>query len=133
MPDSLNYSMSDVLIKYEFTNTKRRYIGPDYLATFIGVLAKCNFNDVKTTGSYFSEASCFPSVEHVNGKSIDTIYLDDEREQKLIDAFHYYGITKQLRGTKKKHFSNTSDGGKLHNSHLHSGIISAGKIKIIKE
>ena len=133
MPDSLNYSMSDVLIKYEFTNTKRRYIGPDYLATFIGVLAKCGFNDVKTTGSCFSEASCFPSVEHVNGKSIDTIYLDDEREQKLIDAFHGYGITKQLRGTKKKHFSNTSDGGKLHNSHLHSGIISAGKIKIIKE
>jgi hypothetical protein len=133
MPDSLNYSESGVLIKYDFTNTKRRYSGPEYLAVFIGVLAKCGFDDVQTTGSCFSEASCFPSVEHVNGKSIDTIYLDDEREQKLINAFNDYGITKQLRGKKKKEFEHTSDGGKLHNSHLHSGIISAGKIKIIKE
>lgn len=79
------------------------------------------------------EASCFPSIEHVNGKSIDTIYLDDVREQKLIDAFKYYGITKQLRGTNKKHFLNTKDGGKLHNSHLHSGIISEETIKTIQE
>ncbi|MGE8533235.1 MAG: hypothetical protein ACN6OJ_01470 [Chryseobacterium sp.] len=133
MPDSLNYNNSGISIKYSFTNTKRRYTEPGHLAVFIGVLAECGYSDVQTTGSCFSEASCFPSVEHVNGKSIDTLYLDDIREQKLINAFHKFGITKQLRGSKKKAFTHTTDGKKLHNSHLHSGIIAPGKIKIIKE
>ncbi|MDQ0594784.1 hypothetical protein QFZ37_003153 [Chryseobacterium ginsenosidimutans] len=133
MPDSLNYSNDGVVIKYEFTKTQRRYTNPDYLAVFIGALADCGFVDVQTTGSCFEEASCFPSVEHVNGKSIDTIYLDDLREQQLINGFHNFGITKQLRGSKKKAFVHTTDGKKLHNSHLHSGIIASGKIKIIKE
>lgn len=131
--DFLNYNSSGVVIKYTFTQTKRRYTDPDYLAVFIGTLANCAFNDVQTTGSCFSEASCFPSVEHVNGKSIDTLYLDDVREQKLIDAFNKFGITKQLRGSKKKAFAHTLDGKALHNSHLHSGIIQSDKIKIIKE
>lgn len=133
MPDSLDYSSSGVVIKYAFTQTKRRYTEPAHLAVFIGALAECGFTDVQTTGSCFSEASCFPSVEHVNGKSIDTIYLDDTREQKLINAFNKFGITKQLRGSKKKAFNHTTDGKALHNSHLHSGIIAADKIKIIKE
>lgn len=133
MPDSLNYNNSGISIKYSFTNTKRRYTDPGHLAVFIGVLAECGYSDVQTTGSCFREASCFPSVEHVNGKSIDTLYLDDTREQKLINAFHKFGITKQLRGSKKKAFTHTTDGKKLHNSHLHSGIIAPGKIKIIKE
>jgi hypothetical protein len=133
MPDSLDYNSSGVIIKYTFTKTKRRYTDPGHLAVFIGTLAECGFTDVQTTGSCFSEASCFPSVEHVNGKSIDTIYLDDIREQKLINAFNKFGITKQLRGSKKKAFTHTTDGKALHNSHLHSGIIAAGKIKIIKE
>jgi len=133
MPDSLNYNNSGVIVKYSFTKTKRRYTEPGHLAVFIGALAECGFVDVQTTGSCFNEASCFPSVEHVNGKSIDTLYLDDAREQKLINAFHKYGITKQLRGSRKKAFAHTSDGKKLHNSHLHSGIIAPDKIKIIKE
>ncbi|WP_294288467.1 hypothetical protein [uncultured Chryseobacterium sp.] len=133
MPDSLDYNSSGVVIKYTFTKTKRRYTDPGHLAVFIGTLAECGFTDVQTTGSCFSEASCFPSVEHVNGKSIDTLYLDDAREQKLIDAFNKFGITKQLRGNKKKAFNHTSDGKSLHNSHLHSGIIRSDKIKIIKE
>ena len=133
MPDLLDYNEDGIVIKYSFTKTKRRYTEPGHLAVFIGALAECGFTDVQTTGSCFSEASCFPSVEHVNGKSIDTLYLDDTREQKLINAFNKFGITKQLRGSKKKAFTHTTDGKALHNSHLHSGIISADKIKIIKE
>lgn len=131
MPDDLDYRDSGIIIKYAFSNTQRRYTGPDYLAVFIGALAECSFTDVVTTGSCFKEASCFPSVEHVNGESIDTLYLDDKREQELIDAFHKFGMTKQLRGSNKKAFNHTSDGKALHNSHLHSGIIASDKIQVI--
>lgn len=86
MPDSLNYSKGNVSIKYTFSNTKRRYTGPGPLAGFIGALADCNL-EIKTTGSCFKEASCFPSAEHVNGKSVDTIYKwDKKKDQKIIDA-----------------------------------------------
>jgi predicted Fe-Mo cluster-binding NifX family protein len=132
MPDSLNISEPNAIIKYTFSGTQRRYTGRDYLAVFIGVLAECGFNDVVTTGSCFKEASCFPSVAHVNGKSIDTMYLTHDKEQKLINAFNKFGMIQQLVGVGMS-FNHASDGGTLHNTHLHSGGISADKVAIIEE
>ncbi|MFL0102044.1 hypothetical protein V2751_14345, partial [Tenacibaculum maritimum] len=69
MPDSLSYKKDGLSIEYKFSSTKRRYTGPECLAGFIGALADLK-TQITTTGSCFSEGSCFPSSEHVNGKSV---------------------------------------------------------------
>ncbi|OEK08562.1 hypothetical protein A8C32_03685 [Flavivirga aquatica] len=133
MPDSLNYSKDDVVIKYVFSNTKRRYTSPGPLAGFIGALANYG-KEIKTTGSCFKEGSCFPSSEHVNGVSVDTIYKWIKTEdQKIINAMKKFHFTERLVGNKKyfNGFKNSSDGGSLHNTHLHSGLFDDGKIKIV--
>lgn len=71
MPDEINYVKGTIIIKYQFSNTKRRYTGPAPLAGFIGALTEVGF-ELITTGNCFYEASCFPSSEHVNGTSVDT-------------------------------------------------------------
>lgn len=70
-----------------------------------------------------AEASCFTSYEHVNGKSIDTLYLNDD-EQNFINAMHKFNFNKQITGKNKKKFDNATQEtkGTLHDSHLHSGF-----------
>lgn len=143
MPDQINYSKDDTIIKYNFSNTKRRYTGPGPLAGFIGALADIGL-EITTTGSCFSEASCFPSAEHVNGDSVDTLYfLSVERDQNFINAMHKFHFKKILAGSsayfyktvnKKKTyvFTNAADGGTLHDSHLHSGNFDSSQIKIVR-
>ena len=132
MPDEINYIKDDVIISYVFSNTKRRYTGPDPLAGFIGALAETGLQ-LTTTGSCFAEGSCFPSSEHVNGKSVDTLYLNDNDEQKFINAMHKFNFNKQITGNNKKKFDNATQDLKsnLHNTHLHSEFES-GSIKEIK-
>ena len=132
MPDEINYIKDDVIISYVFSNTKRRYTGPDPLAGFIGALAETGLQ-LTTTGSCFAEGSCFPSSEHVNGKSVDTLYLNDNNEQKFINAMHKFNFNKQITGNNKKKFDNAKQDLKsnLHNTHLHSEFES-GSIKEIK-
>lgn len=132
MPDELNYSNS-INVKYDFSNTQRRYTSPGSLAGFIGALAENNLK-LTTTGSCFVSASCFPSQEHVNGKSIDTLYLDNINEQKFIDAMHKFNFNKQITGKDKKRFNNATpeQRGTLHNSHLHSGF-NESSIKEVKK
>lgn len=133
MPDGLTYTKDDLSIRYKFSSTKRRYTGANCLAGFIGALADCKI-EITTTGSCFSEASCFPSSEHVNGKSVDTIYMwDKKKDQKIIDAMDKFYFSKILVGNKS-YFSDLKkceDGGSLHNSHLHSGNFNNSKIKIV--
>ncbi|MWP50356.1 hypothetical protein GQ592_11220, partial [Gilliamella sp. Lep-s21] len=121
MPDQLDYRKNNIKIQYTFSQTQRRYTGPNVLAGFIGALADCNLKLV-TTGSCFRDASCFPSSEHVNGKSIDTLYLDNVDEQKFIDSMHKFGFNKQITGAHKKKFNNAIPEkiGSLHDTHLHS-------------
>ena len=71
MPDTINYVKDNVIIKYTFSDTKRRYTGPNPLTGFIGALAETGLQ-LTITGSCFADGSCFPSAEHVNGKSVDT-------------------------------------------------------------
>ena len=85
-----------------------------------------------TTGSCFAEGSCFPSSEHVNGKSVDTLYLNDNDEQKFINAMHKFNFNKQITRNNKKKFDNATQDLKsnLHNTHLHSEF-KPGSIKEI--
>lgn len=134
MPDSLNYSKNGIIIKYGFSKTKRRYTGPNVFAAFIGALAECSYPEgVITTGSCFKEGSCFPSAEHVNGRSVDTIYFNDlEKDQSFVDAIIKFKFNEVLIGNNKycKQIKNAEDGGKLHNSHLHSGNFNNESIVI---
>ncbi|MFC6269784.1 hypothetical protein [Frigoriflavimonas asaccharolytica] len=129
MPENSKY------VKYSFSGTKRIYTGPNYFAGFIGALAKTGFSIV-TTGSCFKYGSCFPSQLHVNGESIDTIYLWNlEQDQKFINTmkFFHYGERKVGNDAYFKKLENTSDGGDLHDDHLHSGNFDSTKVQIIKE
>lgn len=71
---------------------------------------------------YFKEGSAFPSYDHSNGKSIDTLYLNDADEQKFINSLVKFNFNIHLRGSNSKKFTHTTDGGALHNSHLHSSF-----------
>ena len=130
MPDEINYNKGNVKVRYSFSNTKRRYTGPGPLAGFIGALAETGLQ-LTTTGSCFAEGSCFPSSEHVNGKSVDTLYLNDKDEQKFINAMHKFNFNEQITGKDKKKFDNArkEKDGELHNTHLHSEF----KLDSIKE
>ncbi|WP_407264208.1 hypothetical protein [Tenacibaculum maritimum] len=135
MPDSLSYKKDGLSIEYKFSSTKRRYTGPECLAGFIGALADLK-TQITTTGSCFSEGSCFPSSEHVNGKSVDTIYKWEKKtDQKIINAMDKFHFAKILVGNKKyfSDFDNCEDGGSLHNSHLHSGDFDKNNVKVIKK
>lgn len=137
MPDNLNYVKDGVVIKYSFSQTKRRYTGPNVFAGFIGALAECSYSEgIITTGSCFKEGSCFPSAEHVNGRSVDTVYYNDlKKDQTFVDAVINFKFTEVLVGNNKycKQIKNAEDGGDLHNSHLHSGNFNNESIIIKKQ
>jgi hypothetical protein len=137
MPDNLNYVRDGIVVKYSFSQTKRRYTGPNAFAGFIGALAECSYGEgITTTGSCFKEGSCFPSAEHVNGRSVDTIYYNDlKKDQAFVDAVIKFKFTEVLVGSNNycKQISNAEDGGALHNSHLHSGNFNDESIIIKKQ
>ncbi|NRS89886.1 hypothetical protein HNQ02_002820 [Flavobacterium sp. 7E] len=129
MPETVSY------IKYTFSGTQRKYTGTNEFAGFIGALAKTGYNIV-TTGSCFSEGSCFPSQYHVNGRSVDTEYfMNKEKDQNFIDAMKFFNFGERKVGNDSyfKGLKNASNGGDLHDSHLHSGEFDISKIIIIKE
>ncbi|MCJ8497624.1 hypothetical protein MVI27_05055 [Chryseobacterium salipaludis] len=129
MPDSVNY------VSYSFSGTQRKYTGPSYFAGFLGALAVSGLT-IKTTGSCFREGSCFPSQFHVNGESVDTIYFWSlEKDQKFIDAMKFFHFGERKAGNNQyfKKLKNVSDGGDLHDNHLHCGNFDESKIKFIKE
>ncbi|PWW27966.1 hypothetical protein [Chryseobacterium sp. AG844] len=135
MPDSLNYKKDGVSIAYSFSKTQRRYTGADSFAGFIGYLAKSGYK-LTTTGSCFSEGSSFPSQEHCNGRSVDTLYLGIvEQDQKVIDSAIFFHFTEVLKGINEycQKLKRAGNGGSLHNSHLHSGNFNSSVIKTIKE
>lgn len=130
MPDTLNETSLGII--YKFSNTKRRYTSPGALAGFIGALADCKFNDILTTGSCFYEGTCFPSVAHVNGKSIDTLYIERKKEEKFVKAMTKFYFDGQITGSDGTHSYPNTTHKSDHNDHLHSGF-NESKIKIINE
>ncbi|MCU7618771.1 hypothetical protein NZ698_16370 [Chryseobacterium sp. PBS4-4] len=131
MPDSLDIAIPNSRIKYNFSDTQRRYTCPGALAGFIGALAECGFTDILTTGSCFKYATCFPSVKHVNGQSIDTKYINRAREEKFVKAMSKFHFNKQITGNDTTHtYPGTAHQGD-HNDHLHSGF-DESQVKIKK-
>ncbi|MDO6676596.1 hypothetical protein Q4517_13690 [Tenacibaculum sp. 1_MG-2023] len=116
----VNYSKGNTKIKFTFHETLRVYSNPELFAGFLGALAKCGFNDVKSTGSSYEDSSCYPSTTHVNGQSIDTCYLSKKTdEQKFINALWDFGFKLHYVGSSMSYTHGTKD--KYHNDHLHSG------------
>ncbi|WP_314241197.1 hypothetical protein [Empedobacter tilapiae] len=132
MPNELNYNYSGVVVKYSFSNTQRRYTSPNALAGFIGALAETGFTNIITTGSCFAEDTCFPSVAHVNGKSIDTLYIDRANQTEFITAMNKFGFNDQITGNDGTHTYKGTKNKSDHNDHLHSGF-DESKIKLIKQ
>ena len=73
MPDSLDKQFDNFNIKYDFKDSKRHYANPGLFATMLGSIAVYN-KSVTTTGSAFQWGSCFSSILHFNGMSIDFLY-----------------------------------------------------------
>jgi hypothetical protein len=73
--NAFDYNQNGVRIRYGFMNTRRRYIRPDLFAGFIGALAQFRQEGhthlVVSQGFSFSDGSCYPSAEHVNGEAGD--------------------------------------------------------------
>jgi muramidase (phage lysozyme) len=140
MPDPLNYDAKGVKVKMTFENTIRKYMGEDHFAALIGALAECSYENVISEGSAMKDGTCFPSVSHVNGQSIDTDYFKDTKgilkqkeQQNLIDAFAKFGFNEMYfapnmkfdkPSKKMKKFATDSH----HKAHLHCG---AKEIKIL--
>lgn len=49
-------------------------MGRDHFAALIGALAQCGLSLV-SEGSAMKDGTCFPSVSHTNGESIDSNYF----------------------------------------------------------
>ncbi|WP_338815822.1 hypothetical protein V9L05_24155 (plasmid) [Bernardetia sp. Wsw4-3y2] len=122
MPKSLQVAIdNEKFVQYKFTKTQRTYCKPELFAGFIGALAEVGYTDIVSGGMCEEDATCYPSTTHINGESVDTNYIDNERQQKFINAMYKFGFSTILRGSAKKKFDHTKDGKALHNNHLHSG------------
>ncbi len=120
----------DLNIDMEFYNTERYYISPILCAAFIGALAKVDFR-VVSTGFAFIDGTCYPSTTHVNGTAVDTRYQviiggTWTDEQAYVDAMFRYGFERIWRGPNNDPsdvLELASNGGSLHDDHLHCGAL----------
>ncbi|WP_312391246.1 hypothetical protein [Chryseobacterium sp.] len=141
IPDPLNYSSGNLKINLIFKDTIRKYMGRDHFACLIGALAECNFNQVISGGAAMKDGTCFPSVSHTNGTSIDIAYFSHANTQIFINAMIKFGFNYFLSGVgmnyiKPSNFNGTLEAGHSdHNHHLHTGAPNSLNIKIteIKE
>ncbi|KFF21472.1 hypothetical protein [Chryseobacterium sp. JM1] len=73
--EAFNYNQNGVIIRYGFQHTRRRSIQPDLFAGFLGSLAQFRQEGhnhyIVSQGFSYSDASCYPSAEHVNGEAGD--------------------------------------------------------------
>lgn len=141
IPDPLNYSSENIKINLIFKDTIRKYMGRDHFACLIGALAECNFNQVISGGAAMKDGTCFPSVSHTNGTSIDIAYFSHANTQIFINAMIKFGFNYFLSGVgmnyiRPSNFNGTLEAGHSdHNHHLHTGAPNSLNIKIteIKE
>lgn len=140
MPDGLNINLgNNILIAFNFTDTQRRYCSPECFAGFMGVLGQFGIAGVRCTGMCFGDATCYPSISHNNGVSVDTGYLtrninrpNNTNQQDLLYAFVDWGFTQIIAAENRQ---NWLLGAQLyneeHNSHLHAGIFNSNSLETI--
>ena len=149
MPDSLNKQFDNFNIKYSFSDSQRRYANPGLFAAMLGSIAVYN-KSVTTTGSAFKWGSCFPSINHINGMSIDFTYRSyiaknqyhSHTSQQYKDDLAFLNAMRLffeeiLVGShdhfvKFRELSKVKNGKRLHDSHFHAEF-SLSKIEEIKE
>lgn len=150
--EAFNYNRDGVNIRYGFQHTRRRSIQPDLFAGFLGSLAQFrqqgHTHYIVSQGFSFSDASCYPSAEHVNGEAGDLNLLTTQQNgaNTLLSAANFdYDNQVILRNIlfafgfilgRSENFSNTSNastadntttrlphtthtGTPRHNNHLH--------------
>lgn len=69
-------------VSHILKDTNRRFINPNLLAGYVGVLFELLNKKIVSSGSCFKDGTGFPSVEHTNGKSID-IPLSEATKARL--------------------------------------------------
>jgi hypothetical protein len=101
IPDNLSLNVGQgITISHVFRNTNRRYIHPSLLAAYIGALFELKESALVSTGSCFLDGTCFPSILHNNGESMDISF--DIKTKKLSNLS---GIEFQkIKAFKKFHF-----------------------------
>jgi hypothetical protein len=140
----LDLNVETLNMEFEFTRTRRFYCSPAVACAFFGSLVDIgNYSDnastiafiIKSTGSSFEDGTAFPSVKHNNGYAIDTLYQENTsgltpaqklaRDQAFVDAMRKFGSTEIFRGHTgySTSLTNATDGGSLHDTHLHCGEI----------
>lgn len=123
--EAFNYNQNNVQIRYGFQHTRRRSIQPDLFAGFIGAIAQFrqegSTHYIVSQGFSYSDASCFPSAEHVNGEAGDlnllTTALDGENTTLAAANFDYLNEVKLrnllynfgFESARSENFSNTAN------------------------
>ncbi|PQL93154.1 hypothetical protein [Apibacter adventoris] len=133
MPDPLKYNSGNIKINLSFENTIRKYMGRDHFAALIGALAESGLSLI-SEGSAMKDGTCFPSVSHTNGESIDSDYFNLINTQKYVNAMANFGITtfyykpgmKLVKPKKAITFKEDSH----HKAHLHCGVKNIAVIEI---
>jgi hypothetical protein len=124
IPDPLSYNSGNIKVDLKFENTIRTYMGRDHFAALIGALADCGLS-VISQGSAMKDGTCFPSVSHTNGESIDTDYQILSHTQKYINSMAKFGYKTMLYkpGLKliKPNSVTTFKEDSHHSAHLHCG------------
>jgi len=135
---------------YQYTfnvDSPRKYVNEKTLASIFGAMLEVNYHDISCNGFSHSDGSSHPSVSHINGNNGDFKYLrkdkklmfgdgtsldisanpdmlDDDRQNKWINALYRFGWKSMLGWTYKRngkihylnHLPKNSDN---HQHHLH--------------
>lgn len=130
--------------RFSWEATVRHFARPDLFAVFLAALREIN-DSVVCQGFAYPDASSFPSVLHVNGNAFDTNYFLDmggniNDDIDFIQSIHRYGTGRFRIGPDKAALRtalnptpddpngiNWTEGGKLHNTHLHTEDIKIHK------
>lgn len=130
--EAFNYNQNDVIIRYGFQHTRRRSIQPDLFAGFLGSLAQFrqegHSHYIVSQGFSYSDASCYPSAEHVNGEAGDLNLLTTQEDgvNTILTAANFdYDNAVILRNIlfdfgfllgRSENFSNTSNASTADNA-----------------
>jgi hypothetical protein len=120
MPNALNTNING--IEYTFQGTQRRFCNTETFAAFIGALSQYGRAGFICTGVSFRDATGYPSFNHSNGVSIDSVYYGNQADIRLVNAFRNWYFTEIIAGDDRPHLNSITRPCIHHRDHLHLGI-----------